>query len=136
MGLPFRMAFLAPVIATGTMGTWALSAMMKPPFLNGSRAPVRLRVPSGKMRNELPAPSAGVLTKTLKAKGDKATVGEVIGYLEASAAPKVEASKGGAPKPEAKGDTRAETAKAAPASAAKTSAASRASSEPQASFWS
>ena len=28
---------------------------MKPPFLNGSSRPVRLRVPSGKIRNELPA---------------------------------------------------------------------------------
>ena len=28
---------------------------MKPPFLNGSRSSVRLRVPSGKIRNELPA---------------------------------------------------------------------------------
>ena len=29
--------------------------MMKPPFLNGSSSAVRLRVPSGKIRNELPA---------------------------------------------------------------------------------
>ena len=33
-------------------------AMMNPPFLNGSSAPVRLRVPSGKIRNELPSRSA------------------------------------------------------------------------------
>ena len=39
------------------MGTWASMAMMKPPFLNGSRFPVRLRVPSGKIRNELPSRS-------------------------------------------------------------------------------
>ena len=31
--------------------------MMNPPFLNGSSSPVRLRVPSGKIRNELPARS-------------------------------------------------------------------------------
>ena len=55
IGLPFRIAFLAPVMATGTMGTWAFRAMMNPPFLNGKRAPVRLRVPSGKIRNEAPA---------------------------------------------------------------------------------
>ena len=30
-------------------------AMTKPPFLNGRSSPVRLRVPSGKIRNELPA---------------------------------------------------------------------------------
>ena len=29
--------------------------MMKPPFLNGKSSEVRLRVPSGKIRNELPA---------------------------------------------------------------------------------
>ena len=52
--LPFRIASRAPVIATGTIGACALSAMMKPPFLNGSSSPVRLRVPSGKIRNELP----------------------------------------------------------------------------------
>ena len=43
-------------MATGTTGACALIAMMKPPFLNGSSSPVRLRVPSGKMRNELPVP--------------------------------------------------------------------------------
>jgi 2-oxoglutarate dehydrogenase E2 component (dihydrolipoamide succinyltransferase) len=79
-------------------------------------------IETDKVTVELPAPSAGVLTKTLKAKGDKATVGEVIGYLEASATPKVAASQGDAPK--------AESAKAAPASAAKVSAASRASADP------
>ena len=57
-GLPLRMAFRVPVIATGTIGACPFSAMMNPPFLNGNRAPVRLRVPSGKIRNELPARSA------------------------------------------------------------------------------
>ena len=33
----------------------ALIAMTKPPFLNGSSSSVRLRVPSGKIRNELPS---------------------------------------------------------------------------------
>ena len=56
--LPFRIASRAPVMATGTTGACALSAMMKPPFLNGSSSPVRLRVPSGKIRNELPSRSA------------------------------------------------------------------------------
>src|SRR5205085_2296826 len=35
---------------------------------------------------ELPAPIAGKVTRVLKKKGDKATVGEVIGYMEAGAA--------------------------------------------------
>ena len=55
---PFRIASRAPLMATGTTGACAFSAMMKPPFLNGNRAPVRLRVPSGKIRNELPSRSA------------------------------------------------------------------------------
>ncbi len=44
-----------PDTATGTIGACALIAMMKPPFLNGKSSAVRLRVPSGKIRNELPA---------------------------------------------------------------------------------
>ena len=35
-----------------------LQAMTKPPFLKGSRLPVRLRVPSGKIRNEFPSRKA------------------------------------------------------------------------------
>ena len=50
-----RIAALPPRTATGTIGHCASMAIMKPPFLNGSSSPVRLRVPSGKMRNELPA---------------------------------------------------------------------------------
>ena len=56
-GLPLRIAARPPVTATGTTGACAWMAMMKPPFLKGSRASVRLRVPSGKIRNELPARS-------------------------------------------------------------------------------
>ena len=51
------MAARPPATATGTTGTWAWIAMMNPPFLKGSSAPVRLRVPSGKIRKELPARS-------------------------------------------------------------------------------
>ena len=57
-GLPFRIASRAPLMATGTIGAWALSAITKPPFLNGSSCPVRLRVPSGKIRKELPSRKA------------------------------------------------------------------------------
>ena len=53
--LPRRIASRPPWIATGTIGACALIAMMKPPFLNGSSSAVLLRVPSGKIRNELPA---------------------------------------------------------------------------------
>src|SRR5688572_28290411 len=55
MGLPLRIAARPPLMATGTTGVCAPMAMMNPPFLNGRRSPVRLRVPSGKIRNEFPA---------------------------------------------------------------------------------
>ena len=54
MALPFRIASRPPDTATGTIGACALIAMMKPPFLKGKSSSVRLRVPSGKIRNELP----------------------------------------------------------------------------------
>lgn len=44
-------------------------------------------IETDKVTVELPAPAAGTLGKLLKSKGEKARVGEVIGYLEASAAP-------------------------------------------------
>ncbi len=62
--LPLRIAARPPETATGTIGACALIAMTKPPFLNGSSSPVRLRVPSGKMRNELPARSASAARST------------------------------------------------------------------------
>jgi 2-oxoglutarate dehydrogenase E2 component (dihydrolipoamide succinyltransferase) len=46
---------------------------------------------------ELPAPVAGTVTKLLKKKGDTATVGEVIGYMEEGAAGSVAAGVGVAP---------------------------------------
>jgi len=54
-GLPFLIAARPPDTVTGTIGVWALIAITKPPFLNGSSSPVRLRVPSGKTTNELPS---------------------------------------------------------------------------------
>src|SRR5215475_720665 len=38
---------------------------------------------------ELPAPTSGKLTTMLKRKGDKASVGDVIGYMEPDGAPTV-----------------------------------------------
>ena len=55
--LPFRIAARPPWTATGMIGACASIAMMNPPFLNGRSWPVRLRVPSGKIRKELPARS-------------------------------------------------------------------------------
>ena len=45
-----------------------------------------VEIESDKATVELPAPAAGTITKVLKASGEKAIVGEVIGYLEPAAA--------------------------------------------------
>jgi 2-oxoglutarate dehydrogenase E2 component (dihydrolipoamide succinyltransferase) len=66
-------------------------------------------IETDKVTVELPAPSEGTVTKILKKKGEKAAVGEVIGYLE-NGAPAV--------KPEAKPGAKPE-AKPAPKSEAK-----------------
>ena len=41
-----------------------------------------VEIESDKATVELPAPAAGTVSKILKASGEKAVVGEVIGYLE------------------------------------------------------
>lgn len=60
-----------------------------------------VEIESDKATVELPAPAAGTVTKILKASGEKARVGEVIGYLEpagsAAAAPAPQAAPGGQP---------------------------------------
>jgi len=45
-----------------------------------------VEIESDKATVELPAPAAGVISKILKASGEKAIVGEVIGYLEPAGA--------------------------------------------------
>jgi 2-oxoglutarate dehydrogenase E2 component (dihydrolipoamide succinyltransferase) len=55
-----------------------------------------VEIESDKATVELPAPSSGKVSKILKQKGQTATVGEVIGYLDESAAPTAE--KAAAPK--------------------------------------
>jgi 2-oxoglutarate dehydrogenase E2 component (dihydrolipoamide succinyltransferase) len=69
-------------------------------------------IETDKVTVELPAPVAGKVTKVLKKKGEKATVGEVIGYMEAGAAPA---------KSDAKAESKSE-APSAPALAAATKA--------------
>ncbi len=59
-----------------------------------------VEIESDKATVELPAPAAGTLTKVLKASGETAVVGEVIGYLEpaaAGAAPAAPAASGPLP---------------------------------------
>jgi 2-oxoglutarate dehydrogenase E2 component (dihydrolipoamide succinyltransferase) len=58
-------------------------------------------IESEKATVELPAPSAGTLSRILKKKGETATIGEIIGYLQQNGAPSKEAEqKSEAPKPE------------------------------------
>ena len=59
-------------------------------------------IETDKVTVELPAPAAGTVTRVLKKKGEKANVGEVIGYLEngpapAKAPPKTKAAPAPAP---------------------------------------
>ena len=45
-----------------------------------------VEIESDKATVELPAPRAGTITKVLKGSGEKALVGEVIGYMEPAGA--------------------------------------------------
>ena len=56
-----------------------------------------VEIESDKATVELPAPAAGTITKILKASGEKATVGEVIGYLEPARPPERAAPPASAP---------------------------------------
>ncbi|MFN5755773.1 MAG: biotin/lipoyl-containing protein, partial [Planctomycetia bacterium] len=51
-----------------------------------------VEIESDKATVELPAPTPGTITKILKASGEKAVVGEVIGYMEPGAAAAAPAS--------------------------------------------
>ncbi len=94
-------------------------------------------IETDKITVELPAPASGKVTRVLKHQGEKALVGEVIGYLEAgavsaakpaSAAPASGAAKSASPSPAASVATSASPspalspAKPAPASAAPSTA--------------
>jgi 2-oxoglutarate dehydrogenase E2 component (dihydrolipoamide succinyltransferase) len=72
-------------------------------------------IETDKVTTELPAPVAGTVTKILKKKGDKAVVGEVIGYLVAGAAP---AKPAAAAAPTASAAPAAPVAQAAPVAGA------------------
>jgi 2-oxoglutarate dehydrogenase E2 component (dihydrolipoamide succinyltransferase) len=56
-----------------------------------------VEIESDKATVELPAPAGGTISKILKASGEKAVVGEVIGYLEPAAAGAVPAAAAPAP---------------------------------------
>ncbi len=54
---------------------------------------------SDKATVDLPAPIAGAITKVLKKEGERANVGEVIGYMDEAAAPAQAKPEAAAPKP-------------------------------------
>ena len=60
-----------------------------------------VEIESDKATVELPAPVGGTVTKILKAAGEKAMVGEVIGYMESAAAAVVSGSSAGGQLPPA-----------------------------------
>jgi 2-oxoglutarate dehydrogenase E2 component (dihydrolipoamide succinyltransferase) len=68
-----------------------------------------VEIESDKATVELPAPIAGTITQILKKPGEKAQVGEVIGYIDGATV--TDANKSSAPSaPEAKTATRTDTA--------------------------
>ena len=81
-----------------------------------------VEIETDKATMELPAPASGVVTKVLKQQGERATVGEVIGYFEEGAA----ADATPAPKPAAAPQSQgaAKPAPPAPPPATPTAAAS------------
>ena len=81
-----------------------------------------VEIETDKATMELPAPASGVVTKVLKQQGERATVGEVIGYFEEGAA----ADATPAPKPAAAPQSQgaAKPAPPAPPAATPTAAAS------------
>ena len=58
MALPFRIAARPPWIATGTIGTCASIAMMKPPFLNGQQVAGAAAGAFGKDQERVAGPRA------------------------------------------------------------------------------
>jgi 2-oxoglutarate dehydrogenase E2 component (dihydrolipoamide succinyltransferase) len=81
MAIELRVPALGESITQATVGTW----LKKEGDAVAADEPV-VEVESEKATVALPAPSAGVLKKILKASGTNVAVGEVIGELEAGAA--------------------------------------------------
>ena len=84
-----------------------------------------VEIETDKATMELPAPASGVVTKVLKQQGERATVGEVIGYFEERAA----ADATAAPKPAAAPQSQGATKPAPPAPPAATPSAAPAITE-------
>src|SRR5881396_1465376 len=63
-----------------------IGAWLKQPGERAEKDEPVVEIESDKATVELPAPQAGVISKILKARGETATVGEVIGLLETNGA--------------------------------------------------
>lgn len=80
MALELKIPSVGESITEVTIGDWLVSEGM-----GADKEQAVVVIETDKVTVELPAPAAGTVTKMLKKKGDKAQVGEVIGYLEAGA---------------------------------------------------
>ncbi|MFM9025625.1 MAG: biotin/lipoyl-containing protein, partial [Planctomycetaceae bacterium] len=76
-----------------------------------------VEIESDKATVELPAPAAGVIAKILKGSGEKAVVGEVIGYMEPAAAGAVPTAKPAPAAPATHSSAPAGAARVMPAAA-------------------
>jgi 2-oxoglutarate dehydrogenase E2 component (dihydrolipoamide succinyltransferase) len=81
-----------------------------------------LEIETDKATVEMPAPVSGVITKVLKKEGDKAAVGEVIGYMDESAAGTTDAAAASSTTASAAAGGSATAVAAPPASATRTAA--------------
>src|SRR5499427_6312962 len=83
------------------IGDW----LKKPGELVHQDEPVVV-IETDKVTVELPAPTSGTITSMLKYKGEKATVGDVIGYMETDSASRPSPGPSGVPLPEGEGQSR------------------------------
>jgi 2-oxoglutarate dehydrogenase E2 component (dihydrolipoamide succinyltransferase) len=78
MALELKVPSVGESITEVQIGDWLVKEGM-----SADKEQAVVVIETDKVTVELPAPAAGTVTKMLKKKGDKALVGEVIGYLEA-----------------------------------------------------
>ena len=112
MALELKVPSVGESITEVQIGDWLVKEGM-----SADKEQAVVVIETDKVTVELPAPAAGTVTKMLKKKGDKALVGEVIGYLEAGVVAAKPAPVAAAV-PAAAAGTAAASAPAKPAAAA------------------
>jgi 2-oxoglutarate dehydrogenase E2 component (dihydrolipoamide succinyltransferase) len=112
MALELKVPSVGESITEVQIGDWLVKEGM-----SADKEQAVVVIETDKVTVELPAPAAGTVTKMLKKKGDKALVGEVIGYLEAGVVA-AKPSPVAAAVPAAAAGTAAASAPAKPAAAA------------------